>query len=127
MPLYGLDSMPDLVIVRSQEKDVVGSFLKDYGECYIHCKDFATAVESNSEKQLLELKDSNGQPVLAQVSSHVKDKESLAKKLTTRHGSKSYKNMGDICKDIVDLIGVLIILYTANDAQHGRVFDMIKE
>lgn len=53
--------------------------------------------------------------ILAITSSRTKDVKSLSEKLHIRSREKQYKNIQDICDDIVDLIGLRIALYFPND------------
>jgi ppGpp synthetase/RelA/SpoT-type nucleotidyltranferase len=115
-------------MVETPVPEIIARFLEEYENKYDHYKDVTKSVEALLVKGLNDLTDSNDQPVQARVSSRAKGKESLQKKLEIRHGLEGrYKTQEDIWNDIVDIAGVRILLYTANDEQQNSVKGMIQD
>src|SRR4051812_25080526 len=98
---------------------VVTEFLAEYDSLFFSVKTLADRVKTHCDERL---KDAQ---IKALVTSRVKSKESLEKKLEDRerqfreeHGGESpYRSQDDILNDIVDFAGVRISLYFPNHTE----------
>jgi ppGpp synthetase/RelA/SpoT-type nucleotidyltranferase len=92
-----------------------------------HHNALAERAKSLIEAKLKHLRDQNGDEVQAKLTCRAKKKDSLEEKLKMREIEKgtAYVDDDDIEKDVKDLAGVRIILYTPTQAQHDSVKRMV--
>jgi ppGpp synthetase/RelA/SpoT-type nucleotidyltranferase len=111
--------------VPTQDLGVIDEFLKrDYH--YGHYKQLAQRAHDLIKKALEDPNNSDGKKVQAKITWRAKDGKSLREKLIMRNENKRYKTADDIWKDVPDLAGVRMVLYTPNDEQRKRVKEIIQ-
>ncbi|KAF1993575.1 hypothetical protein P154DRAFT_527681 [Amniculicola lignicola CBS 123094] len=92
-----------------------------------HYNALAKQAQTLIEEELKNLTDEKGDKVQAKVTCRAKKRDSLEEKLKMREieRGKKYESYEEIQKDVKDLAGVRIILYTPTQAQHDSVKKMV--
>ncbi|KAF2127782.1 hypothetical protein P153DRAFT_358621 [Dothidotthia symphoricarpi CBS 119687] len=111
-------------LVEEETPKLIAQFLDGYYRA--HFFTLADKAQALIEAELEDLTDSSGQEVQAKVTSRTKTKKSLEEKLKMRNKEEPYESIESIWKDIHDLAGVRIILYTPTERQHKKVGEMIR-
>ncbi|KAH8698176.1 hypothetical protein GQ44DRAFT_85636 [Phaeosphaeriaceae sp. PMI808] len=106
---------------------LISEFVSDHYN-YDHYVSLAERAKDLISRGLKALKDANGQGVQAKVTCRGKEKESLEEKLKMRNDRrpKEYTTIPEIWKDIHDLAGVRILLYTPSSEEYIQVEAMIR-
>jgi ppGpp synthetase/RelA/SpoT-type nucleotidyltranferase len=105
--------------VSVQDMDTIDHFCKN-GYYVSHYEQIAARAEELINDGL------ESENIQAKLTHRAKDVESLREKLVRRNMTRPYREDDDIFKDVPDLAGVRIILYTPNAQQRKRVEEIIR-
>ncbi|OSS43287.1 hypothetical protein B5807_12100 [Epicoccum nigrum] len=92
-----------------------------------HYKALAEKAQKLLDATLKGARDSDMVEVQFKITYRAKTLKSLREKLEVRDRKRKYSNVGAILKDIKDLAGVRVVLYTPNKSQRLRVKQAIKQ